>query len=143
MFTCLVSRAIHCEVVPAIYTLPKILISDQGTNFVGANEILSTINKTTEVKQMCATKGIEWKLTPAKALWFGGVYERLIGLVKRELHKMCKQGCFSEFQFYCTIREIQGIINARPLVRLGRDEVLTPSHILHGFGPRPDFSLSS
>ena len=76
----------------AIYTLPKILISDQGTNFVGANEILSTINKTTEVKQMCASKGIEWKFTPARAPWFGGVYERLIGLVKRELHKMCRVG---------------------------------------------------
>ena len=65
LFTCLVSRAIHCEVVPdltgvtfvnalqnmaALYTVPKIIISDQGTNLVGANEILSKIYSTTEVR---------------------------------------------------------------------------------------------
>ena len=91
----------------------------------------------------CAASRIVWKFIPVKAAWFGGIYERMIGLLKTELKKVSAGGWFSEFHFINTIREIQGVINARPLTQLGDEEVLTPFHLLNGFGPDIEFPLSS
>ncbi|CAL4061045.1 unnamed protein product, partial [Meganyctiphanes norvegica] len=60
-------------------------------------------------------KGIEWKFTPPYAPWFGAVFERMVA----------------------HLAEIQGVINSRPLVKIGRNDnhsdvlnVLDPTQIL-------------
>lgn len=89
LFTCLTIRAIHMEVVRdlsseecllairrfvAVRGLPQLIISDNATQFKLTSEVLSS--------DCCILNKIRWKFIPELAPWFGGFYERLIGLVK-------------------------------------------------------------
>ena len=79
-----------------------------------------------------ATKGIESNFTPARAPWFGAVYERLIGVLKRELTKLVGQTALTYHELSHTLAQIEGVINNRPLVQVGDMEVITPMNILTG-----------
>ena len=147
LFTCMVSRAIHLEIVPdltsktflqVLQTMswkkspPKVLLSDNATCFVGANKILKEMSQQNETVTGLATKGIEWNFTPARAPWFGAVYERLIGVLKRELTKLVGQTALTYHELSHTLAQIEGVINNRPLVQVGDMEVITPMNILTG-----------
>ena len=147
LFTCMVSRAIHLEIVPDLTSKtflqvlqsmswkkapPKVLLSDNATCFVGANNMLKEISHQNETITGLATKGIEWKFTPARAPWFGAVYERLIGVLKRELTKLIGHTAITYHELSNTLAQIEGVINNRPLVQVGDTEVITPMNILTG-----------
>ncbi|KAL7307889.1 hypothetical protein TKK_0000205 [Trichogramma kaykai] len=78
LFTCAVYRAVHLELVSSLSTegfldalrrfisrrgRPKILYSDQGTNFRGADNLLATVDWD-EIQKYCSTKKITWKFNP-------------------------------------------------------------------------------
>ena len=75
---------------------------------------------------------IEWRFIPVKAPWTGGVYERLIGNLKRNLDKMnlCQSINLDEFREH--VYECERVINDRPLQQVGENEVITPSMLLYG-----------
>ncbi|CAL4173904.1 unnamed protein product, partial [Meganyctiphanes norvegica] len=82
-------------------------------------------------------KGIEWKFLPSRASWMGGgVWERLVGMVKIELTKMQGKAKFNEYEWRAHFAEIEAILNDRPLtyVTTGgtEPEVVTPKSYLHG-----------
>ena len=147
LFTCMVSRAVHLEIVPDLTTksflqalqnmtwrkgAPKVLLSDNATCFVGANKVLKDISSENAMVNGLATKGIEWHFTPARAPWFGAVYERLIGVLKKELTKMVGQVALTYHELSYTLTHIEGVINNRPLIQVGSNEVLSPMNILTG-----------
>ena len=82
LFTCMVSRAIHLELVPdltaktfmqALTSLsyskgaPKVIMSDNATNFKKAYKLLKELHETNLVQKYLATKGITWIFTLAYA----------------------------------------------------------------------------
>lgn len=97
IFTCLVTRAVHIEVVEemsasafinalkrftAIRGQAKEYRSDRGTNFVGAVDPLqiNAINvEDSPVKDYLYSRGIVWTFNPPHASHMGGVWERMIG----------------------------------------------------------------
>ena len=66
--------------------LPEEIISDNGTNFVGANkellEITGKLLKDTNLKSLVTGKGIKWKFNPPYAPHFGGVFKTMIKAAK-------------------------------------------------------------
>ena len=147
LFTCMVSRAVHLEIAPdpsgeaflkVLQNLswkmgtPKVLLSDNGTNFVWTSRILKEFHSEKRVRDELAIKGIEWKFTPPYAPWFGAVFERMVGILKKELAKLIGHSAISQFELTAHLAEIQGVINSRPLVKIGTEEVLTPNNILTG-----------
>ena len=96
LFTCLVTRAVHIEVVNGLYIYvcmmavnrfmarrgrPHTFISDNGTNFVGAAREFTECFNEWDPDAMCerpACGEIIWKLNPPGAPHFGGVWERLV-----------------------------------------------------------------
>ena len=147
LFTCMVSRAIHLEIVPnlsseaflqVLETMswkkapPKVLLSDNATCFTGANKILLELSKENAMVTGLAIKGIEWNFTPARAPWFGAVYERLIGVLKRELTKLVGQTALTYHELSTTLAQVEGVINNRPLIQVGAFEVISPMNILTG-----------
>ena len=147
LFTCMVSRAVHLEAVPdltsetflqALQSLawkkgtPRVLMSDNATTFVRANKILLDLANTSQVKNSLALKGISWKFTPARAPWFGAIYERLIGVLKKELIKLIGHSLLTLYELNVTLAEVEFLINSRPLVKVGEEEVITPNNILSG-----------
>ena len=147
LFTCLVTRAIHLEIVTdltaesfltALKTMawykatPKIIMTDNATNFTKSAKVLKEISLSQAVREEFNLTGIEWRFTPAYAPHFGGVYERLIGSLKRELVKLIGQAEVTYHELRNHLAEIEGIINSRPLIKTGNLEVITPKHLLTG-----------
>ena len=102
LFTCLASRAIHLEMAYGLDTdsfmrafdrmcnrrgVPEEMISDNGTNFVGANqelrELRNKLLQNGKLKESIRNKGIKWNFNPPLAPHFGGVYETMIKAAKR------------------------------------------------------------
>ena len=104
LFTCLTMRAVHIEVVPKLDTdsclnaimrfiarrgKPNTIISDNGTNFVGAEreftEYVAAWNKE-GIEEHLIQRGIRWKFNPPAAPHFGGVWERLVRSCKKAMY---------------------------------------------------------
>jgi transposase InsO family protein len=72
-----------------IYTKLTTVYSDNGTNFVGAeNEINSFIQelpKSGAFQQFLKVKIIDWRFQPRRAPHFGGAHESLVRSTKRTL----------------------------------------------------------
>ncbi|UYV84637.1 hypothetical protein LAZ67_X002931 [Cordylochernes scorpioides] len=101
IFTCLVTRAIHQEVVHALSTdefmigfsrfidtrgRPDTIYSDNGTNFVEASEELKLAASERDFEVMDASGRfgpVKWKFNPPAARHIRGAWERLIKSVKK------------------------------------------------------------
>ncbi|XP_056017085.1 uncharacterized protein LOC130053697 [Ostrea edulis] len=155
MYTYLVTRAIHIEVVDemsstafinslkrftAIRGKVKILRSDRGTNFVGAMDDLhiDTINvEDGPVKNHLYNSGTTWIFNPPHASHMGGVWERMVGVTRKILDSMLSNVSDRSLthDVLCTfMAEVCAIINNRPLVPVSSDVdfpfVLSPASIL-------------
>ena len=68
---------------------PITIISDNGTNFVGAEEefaeYVSAWNKE-GIEEHLIQLGIRWKFNPPAAPHFGGVWERLVSSCRKALY---------------------------------------------------------
>ncbi|XP_051160117.1 uncharacterized protein LOC127280858 [Leptopilina boulardi] len=129
VFTCAVYRAVHFELTSSLSAegfveclrrfiarrgRPQYVYSDNGTNFVGTANALegldwSKILKRTEIWQ------IKWRFNPPSAPWWGGWWERLIGILKTILRKVLGKACLSFENLMTSLCDAEIIINSRPL----------------------------
>ncbi|XP_043471849.1 uncharacterized protein LOC122504708 [Leptopilina heterotoma] len=151
-FTCLTTRAIHLEIVHSASTdsaimairrmiarrgQPAVLYSDNGRNFVGANNKLRTIQKDLNFdkqSEFVTGLGIKWHFIPPDAPHMGGAWERLVRSVKTALYVTLKEQVPKEKVFITFLAEAEHSVNSRPLTHVSlnpRDqEALTPNHFL-------------
>ena len=84
------------------------------------------------MKKFLQEKGIRWRFNLARAPWWGGLFERLVGSMKRMLRKVFENNCFDYDELETIIVEVEGTLSNRPLT-YDYDEVqaemLTPSHL--------------
>ena len=151
LFTCAVSRAVHLEIVTDLSvetflqafrrfssrkSLPKILISDNASTYMAAAEELLTLFDSPLLTETLNRKGIVWKFIPKRAPWYGGFWERLIGLTKAALKKVLGRTYASLSSLQTIIVEVEAMLNDRPLTYIPSDisdpEPLTPAHLLCG-----------
>ena len=100
LFTCLASRAVHLEMAYGLETdsflraftrmsnrrgLPEEVLSDNGTNFVGANEELCKLISDSKLKESLVHKKVKWIFNPPSVPHFAGVYETIIKAAKRAI----------------------------------------------------------
>ena len=158
LMTCLTTRAVHLEVAHSLTTDSFLLafrrfassypgvremLSDNGTNFVGADrelkrEFLERVNFG-DLARGVRDDGIDfrWRFNPPAASHQGGVFERMIGLVRSCLRHTMRDISYrtpSDEGLLTMMKEIEGILNSRPLLPAGLDpgcyDVLTPAQIL-------------
>ena len=71
-----------------------------------------------------------------RAPWWGGFFERMVGLVKGCLRRVLGSGKLSFEELLTTLVEVEGTLNSRPLTYLYEDEVevdvITHSHLIFG-----------
>ncbi|XP_028822925.1 uncharacterized protein LOC114778148, partial [Denticeps clupeoides] len=153
LFCCMSSRAVHIEVIEsmdssscinalrrffAVRGPAKQLMSDCGTNFVGACKELgmSGNNPETTVQRFLSQQGCSWVFNPPHASHMGGSWERLIGVARKILDAMLRDQCTRlTHDVLCTLMaEVVAIINARPLIPVSDDPedpfILSPSMLL-------------
>ncbi|UYV69429.1 hypothetical protein LAZ67_6003549, partial [Cordylochernes scorpioides] len=105
IFTCAVYRGVHLELVTSLSMeaflqafrrfiaqrgRPLIMYSDNGTNFKGMANALKKIDFS-RLKCNPTLKNITWKFIPPGAPWWGGWWERLIGMMKQLLFRILGQ----------------------------------------------------
>lgn len=153
LYTCLVTRAIHLELMydmttqqfllgfrrfAARHGKPNRIISDNAAQFKLASDTISKlwgqILTEEDTVSYAANENIQWNFTVELAPWMGGFYERLVGIVKRSLRKALGKVCLSNEQLLTILKEAEAVINSRPLVYVGNDinsyMTLTPAHLL-------------
>ena len=112
------------------------MLSDNASTYeAAANELEKLINSDRMSESLC-TMGIQWKFIPKRAPWYGGFWERLIGLTKTALRKVLGKALVTLPVLQTLIVEIEAVLNDRPLTHVSSDlndlEPLTPSHLLCG-----------
>ena len=161
IFTCMVSRAVHIEVADSLDTSScinairrfvcrrgeiKEIVSDNGTNMVGANKELSQsikqLNKEA-IQRFGNSLQINWKFNPPGASHHGGAWERHIRTIRKILQSMLAEqhlkAARNDDQLHTLMCEIEATINSRPLTKISEDpadlSVLTPNHLLQMKNP--------
>ncbi|XP_053406486.1 uncharacterized protein LOC128559260 [Mercenaria mercenaria] len=137
LFTCLSIRAVHIELVEEmsssafINALRRFIAirgnviefrSDRGTNFVGATDDLGVHAISVEngfVRKLLQEKQVSWVFNPPHASHMGGVWERMIGVVRRVLDSLLLehgQKNLTHDVLATFMAEVSAIVNARPIV---------------------------
>lgn len=153
IFTCLVSRAVHIEKVDTLDTEsfinafrrfvsrrgnPENVYSDNGSNLVaGEKELRTAIRElsVTQIQAYAVKHNINWTFIPPYAPHMGGVWERMVGIVKRVMKGVLSPNVRLTDEILETVFcEIESIINGRPLTKLSDNvndpKPLTPNHLL-------------
>ena len=132
LITCATSRAVHLELVAsqgvedvklalrrffALRGTPVLVFSDNARTF---HALLSHI-----------PSSVTWRFIPEAAPWWGGFWERLVGLTKKCLKITLHQCRLSHDELAVTLYELAYHLNLRPLATVDA-ELLTPAHLLFG-----------
>ncbi|XP_063436701.1 uncharacterized protein LOC134718141 [Mytilus trossulus] len=151
LFTCASTRAVHLEIVTDLTeeqfilafrrfssrkSLPKIMLSDNATSYVASAKEIERLTSSPTLQATLNSQGTEWKFIPKRAPWYGGFWERLIGLTKNCIKKVLGRSYVSLDVLNTTVIEVEAILNDRPLTYISTDPIdedpLTPSHLLYG-----------
>ena len=171
MFVSLSVKAVHLEPVSDltsdafIATLrrfiaprrkPSVIMSDHGTNFVGANreikemyDFLKEQRTRGEISDFCSPQNIQWKFIPERAPHFGGLWEATVKSMKFHFKRVIGDIKLNFEELMTVLTQIESCLNSRPLTSLPTHdddgiEALTPDHFLIGQSLEciPDSSFS-
>lgn len=117
--------------------LPEEMISDNGTNFVGAERELRELVEQLDqdkIEKSAANKGIKWSFNPPSAPHFGGVHETMIKSAKRATYAILGSADVTDEELMTTFTGAEALINSRPLTYQSAnpsdDTPITPNHFL-------------
>ena len=150
LYTCSLSRAIHLELLPDqtttefIHSLkkfiarrgrPRKIYSDNGKTFVAAATWLRKVMKEERFHNWLAEQRIDWQFNLSRAPWWGGQFERMVGLVKQALYKSIGKACLQWKELQEVLLDIELVLNNRPLSYVEDDiqmPILTPNNLMFG-----------
>ncbi|XP_014672987.1 PREDICTED: uncharacterized protein LOC106813369 [Priapulus caudatus] len=139
IFTCLNTRAVHLEVAVDCSTMeflqvlrrffairgkPKLIQSDNGTQFVGAERQLREMVRgwsEVELKAFCAERQVTWKFTTPLAPHQNGCAEALVKCCKLALKKSISKQRLTPFELHTCLQEVANLVNERPIGRVPND----------------------
>ena len=119
--------------------LRKYFFSDNSAHFVAARRQIMkqpiNINKD-EISTKLQLQSIDWHLNQPSAPHFGGVWERLVSIIKRVFLLKFGSDRLSKDLFSTIVVECEDLIISRPLTHISCDIndtlPLTPNHFLLG-----------
>jgi len=136
LFICLVTRAIHIELVSDLTTecfLAALcrfmarrgrshnIYSDNATCFKGANnklcELRKVLNSDTfqgEINNFMTTEDVRWHFIPPDSPHFGGLWEAGIKSMKYHMRRVIGNACISFEEMSTVLTQIEACLNSRP-----------------------------
>lgn len=152
LITCLTSRAVHLEVLPgmaakdvwtalrrffSLRMVPFMIYSDNGPGFARVSREIDELNDRVKrlVSMDCLPATIKWKFSSPFAPHQGGVFERLVGVVKSHIPATVGSNRLSACELTTILYEVAAIVNSRPIGLLDDGTPLTPGHLVAGSRP--------
>eukprot|EP00794_Sanderia_malayensis_P004234 gene4233-biopygen3409 len=150
LFSCATTRAVHLELAPdmtaetfimslekffAAWGIPNLILSDNAATFKSAATRLRDLKEHPEIQSYMLSNYLTWKFNLSLAPWWGGHYERLVGMTKTVLKRILGKAALKYSEMEVVLKKTQGILNNRPLTYQGEeleDEPLTPNHLIFG-----------
>ena len=116
---------------------PEQVISDDGTNFVGAQrklrELVYVLDER-KIQESTANRGVVWKFNRPLAPHFNGLHEVLIKATKRSMFHVLSNADLTDGELLTAMVGAEGLINCRPIAdqssNVDDPEPLTPNHYL-------------
>ncbi|UYV83583.1 hypothetical protein LAZ67_23001537 [Cordylochernes scorpioides] len=152
IFTCATYRAIHLELCTSLTTetfigamrrfvarrgRPSTIYSDNGLNFVGCKNLFSSLDWN-KIVEYGAINRISWKFNPPTACWWGGFWERMIGIVKQLLRSVLGSARVTNEELQTLLCDVEAVVNNRPLTYVSEDDdelaPLTPNKLINNCG---------
>ena len=149
LYSCSLTRAIHLELLPTLETQdflasfkrfiarrgrPRKVYSDNGGTFVGAAAWLRKVMHDERLNNYLAQHRIEWTFNLSRAPWWGGQFERLVGVVKQSLQKSVGRALLTFAELSEVLLDVEVALNGRPLSHVEDDHelpTLTPNGLLY------------
>ena len=103
--------------------------------FVAASNWIGKIKKDEKMQEYLIKEQIKRKFNLSRAPWWGGQFEKKVGLVKQSLFKRIRRATLTKQELEEILLDIQNVLNARPLIYTEDDiqmPVLTPNTLLYG-----------
>nr|pir hypothetical protein ZK228.2 - Caenorhabditis elegans [Caenorhabditis elegans] len=140
VYSCFVTRAVVLRVVPdgstekfimALKTIfhqvgvPQMVYSDNAPTFILGGTVLNTDISSWEDRNESLTsfmvaRSIHFFRITTLSPWQGGMYERIVGLVKHQMHKVCEANKFDYYTLSYVVSGAQAMVNNRPLTQHAR-----------------------
>ena len=114
---------------------PEKVYSDNTKTFVAAANRIRKISKSEQVNDFLAKNNITWQFNLSKTPWWGGQYERLVGLVKQSLYKVIGASHLKWKELEEVVLDVEISLNNRHLTYVEDDvelSVLTPNLMITG-----------
>ncbi|XP_023247073.1 uncharacterized protein LOC111643447 [Copidosoma floridanum] len=173
IFVCMVTKAVHIEIATDLSTdtflasfrrfisrrgRPSHVYSDNGTNFVGANNKLCELYESYRTEQhqkqvsgYALSEGIKWHFNPPLAPHFGGLWEASVKSFKHHFERVAGGKLLTFEQLDKLAKEIKAILNSRPICTISNDPndsiSLTLAHFIIGrpitMAPEHDYTSVS
>ncbi|XP_029696919.1 uncharacterized protein [Takifugu rubripes] len=87
-----------------------------------------------QIESSLIQKGVKWTFNPPAGAHHGGIWERIIRMVKRVLSSITNQQSLDDEGLVTVMCEVESILNSRPLTTVSSDpndlEPLTPNHLM-------------
>ena len=141
LYACSLSRALYLDLVSSLETRefilslkkliarkgrPQKVYSDNGSTFVGAARWLRKAMCDEKFNKFLTENGIVWQFNLSRAPWWGGQFERMVGLVKNALNKTIGCGFLSWEELEEVLLDTEIALNNRPLSYV-EDDVALPT----------------
>lgn len=148
LYACSLTRGVYLDLLPNLEMAeclsslkkfiarrgrPERIYSDNGRTFVGAAEWMKTVMKDERLQTYLSTNQIKWQFNLSRAPWWGGQFERMIGLVKTALNKTIGNGLLRWEELQEVLLDVEINLNNRPLSYVEDDvqlPLLTPNSLL-------------
>ena len=97
--------------------LPSDVLSDNGTNFVGANNELEELAafEREKIQEKTTSYGVNWPFNPPFPPHFSGVHEVMIKAAKKGTYAILSNADVTDEELLIAVVGAEGLINSRPL----------------------------
>ena len=141
LYSCSLTRGVFLELLPSLETTdfiqslkrfiarrgrPSKVYSDNGKTFVAAAKWVKKVRRDERFHSFLSEHSIQWQFNLSRAPWWGGQFERLIGLMKSMFYKTVGQGLLTWEELSEVILDIEVAMNNRPLCYV-EDDVQLPT----------------
>ena len=149
LYTCSLTRVLHLDLLPSLETKeflrsfkrfiarrgrPETVYSDNGKSFLSAAKWISKVMSDEKIHDFLANQQIKWKFDLSRAPWWGGQFERMVGLVKAALSKTVGNSFLTWAEFEEILLDVEVTLNNRPLSCADDDvqlPLLTPNSLMY------------